>query len=276
MLVACRPRAGRPVRSHPARRARTWPLGPPSDRLLTGNAHARCHRLHRRAEPGATLPLGLLKRRQNGGGGRRERARELSAPSSWKIHRGAPSTAQPAPSNASATNGEPWPGYDQWRASWIAWHVGLRDQTFAERVASSRPFLPPGATGLAAGGAIHPSGGAGAVQPRAAGPTPTGPASLALARDRRAHHLPDPAADQRSRARRDDHAGGRGTDRGDLARRRACRLSRRQPLSASRNARRGVRRTSSPSGETSSRGSDPKPSKGFSQQPRRGPRAPAP
>jgi pimeloyl-ACP methyl ester carboxylesterase len=55
-------------------------------------------------------------------------------------------SAQPAPSNASATNGEPWPGYDQWRASWIAWHMGLRDQTFAERVASSASFLPPGAT----------------------------------------------------------------------------------------------------------------------------------
>jgi pimeloyl-ACP methyl ester carboxylesterase len=40
---------------------------------------------------------------------------------------------------------EPWPGYDQWRASWIAWHVRLRDQTFAERVASSATFLPPGA-----------------------------------------------------------------------------------------------------------------------------------
>jgi pimeloyl-ACP methyl ester carboxylesterase len=55
-------------------------------------------------------------------------------------------SAQPAPSIASAMNGEPWPGYDQWRASWIAWHVGLRDQTFAERVASSASFLPPGAT----------------------------------------------------------------------------------------------------------------------------------
>jgi N-formylmaleamate deformylase len=47
---------------------------------------------------------------------------------------------------ASATSGEPWPGYTQWRASWIAWHVEMRDQTFAERVATSRPFLPPGAT----------------------------------------------------------------------------------------------------------------------------------
>ena len=64
------------VRSHLARRARTWPLGPARDGLLTGNAHARRHRLHRRAESGATLPLGLLKRRQNGGGGRRKRARE--------------------------------------------------------------------------------------------------------------------------------------------------------------------------------------------------------
>jgi pimeloyl-ACP methyl ester carboxylesterase len=54
---------------------------------------------------------------------------------------------QPAPA-ASATNvtgGEPWPGYAQWRASWIAWRVELRDQTFAERVASSASFLPPGA-----------------------------------------------------------------------------------------------------------------------------------
>jgi N-formylmaleamate deformylase len=55
-------------------------------------------------------------------------------------------TTQPAASNASATSSGPWPGYDQWRASWIAWHVGLRDQTFAERVASSASFLPPGAT----------------------------------------------------------------------------------------------------------------------------------
>jgi pimeloyl-ACP methyl ester carboxylesterase len=54
-------------------------------------------------------------------------------------------STQPAPSNASAANGEPWPGYDQWRASWIAWHVGLRAQSFAERLATSRPFLPPGA-----------------------------------------------------------------------------------------------------------------------------------
>jgi pimeloyl-ACP methyl ester carboxylesterase len=55
--------------------------------------------------------------------------------------------AQPAPT-ASATNvagGEPWPGYDQWRASWIAWHTELRDQTFAERSASSASFLPTGA-----------------------------------------------------------------------------------------------------------------------------------
>jgi pimeloyl-ACP methyl ester carboxylesterase len=55
-------------------------------------------------------------------------------------------TTHPAPPAASAANGDPWPGYDQWRASWIAWHVGLRDQTFAERVASSASFLPPGAT----------------------------------------------------------------------------------------------------------------------------------
>jgi pimeloyl-ACP methyl ester carboxylesterase len=55
-------------------------------------------------------------------------------------------TTEPTESVASATSGEPWPGYDQWRASWIAWHVGLRDQTFAERLATSRPFLPPGAT----------------------------------------------------------------------------------------------------------------------------------
>ncbi|HEY7092396.1 MAG TPA: alpha/beta hydrolase, partial [Ktedonobacterales bacterium] len=55
-------------------------------------------------------------------------------------------SAQPAPSNARAPSGEPWPGYDQWRASWIAWHVGLRDRTFAERIASSASFLPPGAT----------------------------------------------------------------------------------------------------------------------------------
>jgi pimeloyl-ACP methyl ester carboxylesterase len=55
--------------------------------------------------------------------------------------------AQPA-SAASAmklAGGEPWPGYDQWRASWTAWHVALRAQTFAERVASSAAFLPLGA-----------------------------------------------------------------------------------------------------------------------------------
>ena len=55
-------------------------------------------------------------------------------------------TTEPTRPVTSATSSEPWPGYDQWRASWIAWHVGLRDQTFAERVATSRPFLPPGAT----------------------------------------------------------------------------------------------------------------------------------
>jgi pimeloyl-ACP methyl ester carboxylesterase len=55
-------------------------------------------------------------------------------------------TTEPTRPVARATSSEPWPGYDQWRASWIAWHVGLRDQTFAERVATSRPFLPPDAT----------------------------------------------------------------------------------------------------------------------------------
>jgi pimeloyl-ACP methyl ester carboxylesterase len=45
----------------------------------------------------------------------------------------------------NVTGGEPWPGYDQWRASWIAWHVALRDQTFTERVASSASSLPAGA-----------------------------------------------------------------------------------------------------------------------------------
>ena len=53
--------------------------------------------------------------------------------------------SKPTGTVPSAKSGGPWPGYDQWRASWIAWHVRLRDQTFAERVSSSASFLPPGA-----------------------------------------------------------------------------------------------------------------------------------
>jgi len=56
---------------------------------------------------------------------------------------GAAPSAKPADSEMG---GEPWPGYAQWRANWIAWHVALHDQAFAERVASSAPYLPPGAT----------------------------------------------------------------------------------------------------------------------------------
>ena len=46
-----------------------------------------------------------------------------------------------------ATNegNEPWPGFTAWYSSWIAWHQALRTQTPAERIASSRKFLPPGA-----------------------------------------------------------------------------------------------------------------------------------
>jgi pimeloyl-ACP methyl ester carboxylesterase len=62
-----------------------------------------------------------------------------------------PWRAEPAQAAAPATSApiadEPWPGYAQWRASWIAWHVALRDQTFAERLAAAGPYLPPGADG---------------------------------------------------------------------------------------------------------------------------------
>jgi N-formylmaleamate deformylase len=58
-------------------------------------------------------------------------------------------TNEPARPAANVTGSkmgdEPWPGYAQWRASFIGWHVALRGQTFAERVASSSAFLPPGA-----------------------------------------------------------------------------------------------------------------------------------
>ena len=47
----------------------------------------------------------------------------------------------------SATNdgGELWPGFSAWYRAWLDWHVALRTQTFEERLASSRQFLPPGA-----------------------------------------------------------------------------------------------------------------------------------
>jgi N-formylmaleamate deformylase len=51
--------------------------------------------------------------------------------------------SRPAPQANS--DAEPWPAYHQWLATWIAWHVALRGQTFAERIASSGSFLPPGA-----------------------------------------------------------------------------------------------------------------------------------
>ncbi len=49
------------------------------------------------------------------------------------------------PSMPPATVGaEPWPGYATWLASWIAWHQALPNQSFAERLAASQAFLPPG------------------------------------------------------------------------------------------------------------------------------------
>lgn len=53
-------------------------------------------------------------------------------------------STQPPLTNKS---GEPWPGYRKWFNSWIAWHKALRTQTFAERVAASQQFLPPGTFG---------------------------------------------------------------------------------------------------------------------------------
>jgi pimeloyl-ACP methyl ester carboxylesterase len=46
---------------------------------------------------------------------------------------------------ATAEENEPWPGFTAWYNAWIAWHKSLRTQTSAERVATSRQFLPPGA-----------------------------------------------------------------------------------------------------------------------------------
>ena len=46
---------------------------------------------------------------------------------------------------ATKDGGEPWPGFSAWYRAWLDWHVALRTQTFEERLASSRQFLPPGA-----------------------------------------------------------------------------------------------------------------------------------
>ena len=49
------------------------------------------------------------------------------------------------PATTGQSGAEPWPGYASWLDSWLAWHRALRTQTFAERVAASQQFLPPGA-----------------------------------------------------------------------------------------------------------------------------------
>ncbi|HKF38464.1 MAG TPA: alpha/beta hydrolase, partial [Ktedonobacteraceae bacterium] len=54
-------------------------------------------------------------------------------------------TRQTAMAPGGAGAGEPWPGYQAWYASWLAWHRALVTQKPAERIASSCPFLPPGA-----------------------------------------------------------------------------------------------------------------------------------
>lgn len=54
-------------------------------------------------------------------------------------------TMQAAMASRGAGGGEPWAGYQAWYASWLAWHRALGTQTPAERMAASRPFLPPGA-----------------------------------------------------------------------------------------------------------------------------------
>jgi len=52
----------------------------------------------------------------------------------------------PMPPTTTVDGKEPWPGFTAWYDSWTAWHKALRNQTPAERVATSQQFLPPGAS----------------------------------------------------------------------------------------------------------------------------------